>query len=179
MLACPAAVLFKQFGRQLIVFQADHRLHTRSNAGIQHPVKVRGIFLIHNHVLVVGEETGPVQRSAVALQANGLHEVHILLITLIEISGYRRAVAIVPGSGVLFIPQIHVGILVVFFPDPALGLPGTGCRTEEKSFGKSHSSLHWCKTSVGELENGKVPPSKFAGRHFVHQTGSAGVCAAG
>ena len=138
----PAAIFGKQLTGQLVVLQTDHRLHTCCTAGIDHLFKVSSIFLVHHHVFVVGQEPCPVQRGAVALQTDLLHQIHIFLIAVVEVGCHSRTVAVVPCTFMVFVPQIHVGILRILFAVPAFRLPCAGSRTQKEALRQSNVSEH-------------------------------------
>ena len=141
-LGAPAAIFGKQLTGQLVMLQTDHRLHTCCAAGIDHLFKVSGIFLVHHHVLVVGQEPRPVQGGAVALQTDLLHQIHIFLIAIVEVGRHSRTVAVVPCAFMVFVPQIHVGILRILFAVPAFRLPCAGSCPQKEALRQSNVSEH-------------------------------------
>ncbi len=123
------------------MFEAQHGLDTVAFHLIEQVVNVSGVRFIDGAQLIVGEKARPVDRGAVVAQPAGFHQRHVFFITVDEIRGFRRAVAVVPDVTAVFVPEIQIRILPVFLAAPALGLPRGSRGAEDKSFRNGDGNL--------------------------------------
>ena len=93
------------------------------------------------------------------MQTNLLHQIHIFLITVVEVGCYSRAVAVVPCTFMVFVPQIHVRILRILFAVPAFRLPCAGGRTQKEPLRQSNVSEHnFSFRSVQKIKSAALQP---------------------
>ena len=100
----PAFVLQKQFRRQLIMLQADHRFNAGPDQRIDHLIVIGQRIRIHLCGLIIRNKPGPVDGRAVRVETTFLHQADILFVPVVIIRCHGRSIPLIPALPRLLIP---------------------------------------------------------------------------